>query len=252
MSSFLLQAETRKILEELEAISGFPVAVIDDPDLDLVATLDTASATKPMHLLRFRPKAQGLDYRIALEAGQALRLFRLPPQARSEMDMDPAARAQLASDLAELQPKLHPRSALELATQLHTAILNQVRSCPIRILVDIWIHARYPGLRTVQASILEIETRLYASSLENRFDKVYPPIIVRARRLMNAAHALFVADLLNMPQIAAPYRAAGLELGAAQLLDALTHMPAEDIVDRDLIMAWARMLELDQWIRWRP
>jgi len=89
---------------------------------------------------------------------------------------------------------------------LYDGLMTQLRSCGPGIRVDLWLHADYPELHDLQAASLEQQAREYAATLDPAHDRQFPATVVRASRAMNAAHALFAADLLDRPHLAVPGR----------------------------------------------
>lgn len=245
-------ADTRSILETLEAASGYPASCFEDPSLTVLATIKTGTPSSPIHVIRYRPGEAAPDYQIAVEAGYALRTFNQPPERRFHISGDDASRNEVISEVKHLNPQMDVSKAEAVGGHLFDGLLTQLRSCPTGMLVDMWIHANYPGLRALQASSLEAQAHEYTQCLAQELDRAYPQKIVHGNRVMNAAHAFFVSSLLNKPHLAIPYRAAGLEPIATELLSDITKQPLDKIDDQSLIMAWADRLGVASWIKWLP
>jgi hypothetical protein len=63
-----LRSETLGILQRIEALSGRPVEFKPDGALTLRATLQLARNDAPLHVLRYRPTNEPLDYWVAYQA----------------------------------------------------------------------------------------------------------------------------------------------------------------------------------------
>src|SRR5688572_2492501 len=71
-----LRETTRKIISLLEKKSGYPVQVMEDPDLSTIAVIRIARGNMPAHILRYKPLTPPpVDYTICWQCSLALRLF---------------------------------------------------------------------------------------------------------------------------------------------------------------------------------
>lgn len=252
MSPQGLLPETLEILRRLEERSGYPVSFFEDSSLRLLATMKTGTPSNPIHVIRYQPGGKAPDYQIAIEAGYALRMFARPPEKRFHLAGNDEFRSRVVSEVKALNPDLDAQGAEGLGGHLFDGLLLQLRSCPTGILVDLWIHGNYPGLRGLQAASLTAQALENTQCLGSEHERRFPRVIVRGNRAMNAAHALFVSDLLGQPHLAVPYRAAGLEAAATALLAEVTAQPIGQIDDQALITAWAERLGVAAWLKWLP
>jgi hypothetical protein len=252
MTPSALLPATRKIVEELESLSGYPVSFLEDPSLKVLATVRIATAGSPIHLIRYKPGASSPDYQIAVEAGHAIRMFRHPIEKRFQLSSNPAYRFQVADEVANLHPGL-PRDRLNgVSDFLYDSLVLQLRSCPTGLLVDYSIYRSYPSLRSPQAQSLKEQLATNLKPLAPEQMEQFPKSIVNANRAMNSAFAIGVSELLGEPHLAVPYRAAGLEKVGLDLLSDLPLPDSDEIDDRALITAWAARLGLEQWLKWLP
>ena len=247
-----LLPETHQIIRDLEERSGFPVSFFEDHSLQLLATIRTGTPSNPVHIIRYRPGEQTPDYQIAFEAGYALRMFARPPEKRFHLSGNDQYRTQVVDEVRELNPDLDSATAESLGAQLFDGLLRQLRSCPTGLLVDLWIYRSYPSLRGLQAASLEAQAMENAQCLSKHIERSYPRIVVQGNRAMNAAHAFFIADLLDQSHLAVPYRSAGLEVIGRDLLSDVTTQPADEIDDQALIISWADRLGVSDWLKWLP
>jgi hypothetical protein len=247
-----LLPETKEIIDLLENQSGFPVTYVRDENLSVLATIKTGTPSSPIHVIRFRPDGIAPDYQISVEVGYALRTFNLPPEKRFHLSAQEEYRNEAIREVQQRNPQLSTKEAYRLGAQVFDGLLLQLRSCAVGILVDLWIYRDYPGLRLLQANSLEHQARENTQCLAQNFERALPKKIVAGNRSMNAAHALFIGDLLNKPHLAIPYRAAGFERIGTELLSGLTNQSLVDIDDQALILDWAKYLGIENWIKWLP
>jgi hypothetical protein len=241
---------TRELIQELEDLSGYPIAFWEDPDLTVLATVRLGTRQSPEHLIRYQPGATTPDYQIAVEAGHAIRMFRHPPAQRFQLASTPAPGLTLAKGLAKLHGRLPQDQRERLATFLVNGVLRQLRSCPTGLLVDYELYRRFPTLRPLQAQSFTAQLATNVKVLALDYQQRLPHIILYATRAMNAAFAMGVGELLQTPHTLVPYRAAGLERIALQLLADLPDPQGATLDDRALITAWAQRLGLGSWLHW--
>ncbi len=68
---------------------------------------------------------------------------------------------------------------------------------------------------------------------------------------MNAAQAFQAAELLGLPPLAIPYRAAGFEVLAKELSAITRTEPVTADPDREIVDGWAEALGLARWYVWK-
>ncbi len=59
-----LHPDAQKMILKVEELSDRLVHVIEDPDLELMASIQLAHEIAPAHMLRYRPGTQAVDYLI--------------------------------------------------------------------------------------------------------------------------------------------------------------------------------------------
>ncbi len=65
-----LRAVTRKVLRQVEDLSGKGIEFMREDDLPVLTTMQTARRGAPYHVVRYRPSNEPLDYFIAYQAGE--------------------------------------------------------------------------------------------------------------------------------------------------------------------------------------
>ena len=98
----LLPAVTR-ILQQVEEVSGLPVAVAQEPGLSTLATLKPANKERQAHLILFREDDEASSYHVAFEAALLLRLVQVPQELRVNLTEKREAREQVVSQVEKLQ-----------------------------------------------------------------------------------------------------------------------------------------------------
>jgi len=252
MNPSALLPATQSIVEDLEALSHYPVSFAEDASLSVLATLSMATAQRPNHLLRYKPGLSSLDYVIAAEAARAIRTFRHSPECRLRLAGAADARMQVAEDLEPRLPDVPDAQRSKLADVLFDGLLVQLLSAPVGILVDQALYREYPTLRPQQALSLEQQLQTALQVLAPAYRQQFPERITHASRAMNAAVAIASAELLHRPSLAVPYRAAGLERIGLTLLGELPTDNNQILDDPALIGRWAELLDIDSWLIWVP
>ena len=77
---------TREFLALVGSDTGYPVKVLEDPNLPNLATVRMARGNVPAHFVTYKPtRDESLDYLICVQCGFVLRLFDTPPEQRFSM-----------------------------------------------------------------------------------------------------------------------------------------------------------------------
>lgn len=244
-------AETKAILDQIEALSGRPVRFMEERDLPVLSTMQVARDGASFHVLRYRPSDEPLDYRVAYQAAYTLRLFQCPEDARFDFVPLPEARAAARELVAAGMPLSDDEeSALgPFSAAIADWALIQLRSLPVGMRIDQWIRATMPVLRSQQEAVI---SEVQQQNLEATTKAVGRLTVPRHLAATNAAHALFVDQLLGKEWFAIPYRAMGLTDDGQRLLALLDEVPPEPVRDRQLVDRWADALGMRRWYRWAP
>jgi hypothetical protein len=237
-------------LAELEKATGKPVQIVEDPELNVLATIRRAGPGEASHVLRIKGgENQAADYLIVFECRMALRDG---PGPRAGLRDNLAVRERVISECQQLHRQLAPDRAQELGTFIYRGLILQLRSMGPGMLVDRWIRERCPDLREVQEQAMEAEITNNLAALKPSTRANYPAAVYGASISMNAAYAIHGGDLLGKPYLAVPYRSQGYgEIGRRLIALALgTADPSEELTDRQIIDAWAQELGVEGWYEW--
>jgi hypothetical protein len=138
-----LREVTRKVIDDLEEKSGYPVEVIEDPSLSSPATFRIAREDFSSHELRYKPagRTQPPDYNICWHCYVAMRLYACPPDQRFLMALTPAGGMELEAILSSPNG-ISRRYGLDRAKlqaykgSLLNAIIVHLNSIPIGLRVS--------------------------------------------------------------------------------------------------------------------
>jgi hypothetical protein len=247
--------DTESILHEVESLTGTPVEVLPDPSLAVLAKVTMARPGLPAHLVRYNPSRQDPDYLIAYECGFILREYANPQELRLQFTDTESGRAAVMEmlqgprGLASTLP-LGPVELQQYADKLRSGVLLQLRSMPVGMRIDAWLHTDYPSLAELQADSLNQQQRTNAQALAPKYKTLAPQRIYASNVSMNAAFAQFCDRLLGSSGYTIPYRAAGLDHKGRTLLNIWDRIDAEPTHDRELIDAWGHELKLASWYQW--
>jgi hypothetical protein len=247
-----LRPETRETLQRVEELSGKPVEIIQDASQPHLARITRARQGVPSHLLRVNPSLGEPDYLIVYECGFILRLYELPPEERREF----AGAAQARTEVDRLVKQAGQTAQLpndvkvQLAQQLTDGLLTQLRSYPIGMRIDSWIHETFPALDDLQREAIVRQQQENLSVLKPEIKAFAPKPILDANVSMNAAYAIYCDRVFGKSGYAIPYRSAGYEKRGRKLLDIMQSIPNVPTSDRALVDAWAQELGLTDWYQW--
>ncbi len=244
----------RAIEDELYAISGKPVLVHKDPAVAGYASIRIASADSPAHLLRYNPEFEpDLPYLSAFQCGLALRVAQADPACRFDLISTDGMHQnvqQLVEETLKNNDANYPMATvLQLCNQLGHGLGLQLRSIPVAIRLDEWIHRQYPVLRTLQRKSIERQLQEAMQSLGPSIRKFAPQQIIDANVSMNCAFAKFWASTWNEPEIALPFISAGYGTVGDDLLELVQTLDPRPAADRDLVTRWAERLDLTRWFQ---
>lgn len=251
-----LRQTTREIIKLVEERSGFPVQVLEDPDLPVIAQVRMARGTVPAHFILYKPSSgESPDYTICHQCGFILRFFSDPPERRFELAGARAGHAEiekavLAPDGPARRFELGGDEITQLRSYLMSSIMVHLRSIPIGLRVSVWLADAYPELAELQCAQVMNELALAKATLKPDIHEATPDVVYKPTEIINAAFALFWAQRYNQPEIAAPYRFAGYEKDGQALLKIWHELPDDPLNDKELVDTWADYLGLRNWYTW--
>jgi hypothetical protein len=247
---------TQNILRLVEERTGKPVEVLSDPSMTVLAKVKMAKGLVPSHILMYHPGKQCADYHIAYECGFILRLYENAPEDRYEFATTGSGRQSVHQALAsnkKIRKMNLPDQALKQFTdQIYSGLMTQLRSVPIGLRIDEWLWNEYSGLREFQLKSMRKQQQDNVQVLASETRTMVPAKIFSANATMNAAYATFCDRLLEQDLYAVAYRSVGFENAGERLLNLYEKVPSDATHDRELVDAWGKELELENWYKWAP
>jgi hypothetical protein len=246
-----LRAVTRKVLKQVEDLSGKGIEFMREDDLPVLTTMQTARHGAPYHVVRYRSSNEPLDYFIVYQAGFLVRLFQCPDAERFDFVPGNDAGRRMegvirAAQTVSAEDELTLERFADFTAQW---ALMKLRSLPIGMRIDRWIALVMPELKELQRTGIALQQQQNADVLSRKIGGLsVPPRLLP----MNAAYALFADRLFGNERFEIPYVAAGLSGPGAELLRTWDEAPSDPGHDRALVDRWAAQLGLDGWYRWIP
>jgi hypothetical protein len=242
----------QQALNELEELSGKPVVLQEDARLPNLARIQIASATRPVHVLSYSPKAtRELPYLVCFQCGMAKRAVLTAPDERFNVASTDATYRRVERLVRD--QKAIPENMISTYSQIITDGLGtQLRSMPIGIRVDRSLYRDHPEIRDMQRAAAERSMQDNVGCLHPSIRAQAPDLFIRATAGMNAAFALTWCRLWGEDTHIVPYKLAGFLEQGEQLLDALDAIPVSPTHDRELVLKWATLLKIDDLFQVGP
>ena len=243
-------ASTQSLIDKATAVSGHGFDIVYDINLPVASSVRLAGREdRERHEIVLRLPSDENNYLIAWQATFVLHQYQTPDAESANLQPNPSQLDAIKHELLAMQPNIPPVHRDQFVDHVIGGILTQLRSLPLGMLVDIQLHRECPELHATQRQSLINDIVEHVACLQITPD-MFPRIIVRANQVMNAAQALMVAELFEIPDIFEPYRAMGMEAAATLLLEPCMHQAFDGTTDRELIDAWAKTLGIEKWYRW--
>lgn len=241
-----LNPATQQLIRKVEELSGKPVHVKEELNLEVMATVRPARGIAPAHFLSYRPGTKAVDYLVAHQLGFLVRLYSCPQEERLEVVALPHEQQVgiEAMGLADFRP--------EVARGMISSITQQLRAYPVGIRVDEWIWHQLPELREQQEHSVRSQLAENLRTLAPEIRQKFPKPLVDANSVMNAAYAEFWGGMLGDKRFAIPFKALGYGTKADKLLAVLREVSDEPTADRTVIERWAELIGLKGSFHFSP
>ena len=251
-----LRETTRKIISLLEQKSGYPVQVMEDPDLSTIAVIRIARGNMPAHILRYKPLTPPpVDYTICWQCSLALRLFDRQPEQRFQI-ASTSETSQLLEKILYAPNGLAQKFGLAkaqtdaLRDQLLHGLITHLYSVAVGLRVSETLTIDYPELLEFEAGQVERELKMNHEGLSDKVREMMPQQVYDATHEINAAYALYWSNRLERPEIPNPYRLHGFESAGNELLQIFETVPNDPLHDYELVDEWAEVLGIRDWYVW--
>ena len=243
-------ASTQSLIDEATAFTGRGFDIVFDEHLPVDSSvLIGGREGRERHEIVLRKPSDENNYLIAWQAAFVLHQYRIPETESTNLQPNAIYLTSVKNELLSMHPSI-PLAQREVFTDhVIGGVLTQLRSVPIGLLIDFQLHRDYPELHAAQQRSLTNHVVEHIACLQLT-PEMFPRILVRANQVMNAAQALMVAELFDLPGIFEPYCTVGMEAAAALLLEPCMQQIFDGTTDRALIDLWSISLGLEKWYRW--
>lgn len=252
MPAHALLPAVNRLLRQVEETSGLPVVVVQQADLEDLATLRPATAETQEHLIAYRDAGEASSYHVAFEAALLLRSVQVPIAQRVILHEMREAREKVVAQVEKLfKGRISLSQARSAGLQYYDGVMMRLRTSGPGLWVDRWLFEHTPELRGLQAVVLRSQVEEHLFCLDAQVERLTPLAVPQATRAIHAACALHTAELLGIPPLAIPYQAAGFETLAKELIAITRAEPATADPDREIVDGWAETLGLSRWYCWK-
>jgi len=252
MPAHALLPAVNRLLQKVEEAGGLPVMVVQQDDLEDLATVRLATREQQIHRIIYRDAGEPSSYHVAFEAALLLRIVQVPAEQQVILHETREAREKVISQVERMfKGQISLAQARSAGLQYYDGVLLRLRSTGPGLWADRWLFEQVPELRGLQAAVLQSQVQENLFCLEGEVERLTPTAVLQATRAINAACAFHCAGLLGIPPLAIPYQAAGFETLAKELIAITRAEPATADPDREIVDSWAEKLGLSRWYAWK-
>lgn len=253
--SLALHPQTRDVLELAVATSGYQVAVRSDPSLDVWSSVRYPRMGEKICFITYHPSQEKcLDYLVPHECAHIYRFFSANPDKRLLPAVNfsgfEKGKKQAAQECSELRHAVSKDALRQLLDIFCLGLVRQVTNIPADCRIEHWIYENLNSVRDVQASALR---ELYSTSVRCLAPEIRgstPRSIYWKSNSMNYVMSKRIADLLNQPDLTAPYVDQGVDEIGEKLNSYLGETDRGYVDDMRIADAWAAELGIERWYRW--
>jgi len=255
-----LLPETRRLLEEVEQLTGRPVMVRADANVASRgrAIYAVSDPNPERHLVLYDPsQARFLDHLVGHELGHVLHFDEAAPADRRVPVVTGECRSralrQLLPELEILLRRGFPAAALaEVFPIWLSGTVAQLSDTPSDVRIERWLFEKHPNLGDAQRSSLREQSRTLQMVLRPQVERITPPSLWLASNAMNYVLLKSVAEFLQEPGFIRPYLGnPSHRLGEELIRLSAQHRDENLTADRLVSDAWAEHMGLAGWYEWR-
>jgi len=228
-------------------LSGYPVAVEEDPYMPLDGRMEHAAVTgRDHHLIRYNPNCgKPKEHIVAHECAHIIRLGRSEPRM---MGFTEESIGKAVEDIMRDEGRLDKGTCLSMAVDL----LTQLYNTPQDIRIERWLYERFPTLRGMQSESLRRTVEEYQMILSREVERFTPRKVYRASCGMNSAFTRGVVPILKDKRILRPYYGRVGDAIGKRLIRILEGVPDNGYEgDIEVIDMWAQELGVRDWYVWK-
>ena len=239
--------ETLDILSRAKAISGKDIEILENKNMSVYAKAKAARSSMDKSLILYK-QSENINYLVAHECAQLIRLFQCDPQFRlipaTTADTMKRAVSELTNRMEYLKLNLDEQHYQFLVTQYITQITSQAQD----IWVEKYIFETYPGLHFEQKSNA-LNMWLDATKLSPKQIQYFVP-----KYLYNGTYSMNLAFFkafgnITETRFSEPAWLKPFYSTADKLFNAIDIEASSLIDDNELINTWAGILDCS-WIDW--
>ncbi|NQW38055.1 MAG: hypothetical protein HQ469_02470 [Cyanobacteria bacterium] len=241
-----------RLLQMVEEAGGLPVILVQQDDLEELATVRLATQEQQTHRIIYRDAGAPSSYHVAFEAALLLRMVLVPADQRVILHETREAREKVISQVERMfKGRISLAQARSAGLQYYDGVLMRLRSTGPGLWADRWLYEQAPELRGLQAELLQSQVQENLICLEGQVERLTPTAVLQVTRAINAANTFHSAGLLGIPSLAIPYQAAGLAALAKELISLTSAAPRTNDPDREIVDGWAEKLGISRWYCWK-
>lgn len=198
------------MIKQVESASGIPVEIRADLNLpgSHLAEVRMARGKSKAHVILYRPDGvEPPDYLICYQCCFMLRLFKNKPAERFDLSSTAEGEAEVLNEVRAThgQRGIPAEAMRQLATFIYNSHLRQLRSYPIGFRVDRLIRDTAPELIEFQKKAALQQLQDNAAIFRPEVNQTIPERNLRLNHTLNAAFAIFWAQILGEDEILRPY-----------------------------------------------
>lgn len=255
-----LLPETKRLLRDVEAQTGHPVAIRSEPAIRergrAVYVVGYPESTR--HLVLYDPQhARFLDHLVAHACGHVLRFAAAPPEGRRvpllHSEWPSVVVRPMLSTVGQLVRRRVPdEDILDYMRIWYMGTVLELSDLPADMRLERWLWHKYPALHVAQRASLADQALGLVQIAERRVQERTPPAIWLASNAMKYSYLKTIAELLDQPQLLRPFRRTAAERVGEELFQLVARSPYEGLAgDQRLSEEWAWHLGLEGWLEYR-
>jgi len=241
-------------------LSGIPVLVYENPDLESLVTVFGASKDGiPVHAVVFNPSfGRKPDYDICFDCEVLIRFFTNQPDKRfinvfSINGKEEVEKALRFPGGAASKFQLEEKDIVKFRETILDDLLSRLFKVPIGLRVSDYICAKFPDMKEFEEDSIREELAYFLGFHHDaEVIRDIPLIVSHPLGIIDAAQPLYWSEKYREPEIFQPYRLLGFVEDAQILMDLYEQTPKDPIYDDILIDKWAKQLGISDWYYWEP
>jgi hypothetical protein len=237
--------KAERLISAVEKVSGLPVRVSWDDQLDVGAVLHLSEVNFSKQLrISVKPNRPDIPYLIGLQCMLAKRFYQQGETKHLSSSVDCIDKA--INDFLSLG--YDESTAKKCADTCIKGLGQQLRSIAPQILFTTQMYRDYPELRDSQLTHFLYEKEDWIRSLE--LDKTqFPEWILHTHQAINGTTALAADYLFERTDFFEPFKEQGLEAICVGLFGDITNSKP-NTTDTQLVTAWLNRLNLTDCFKW--